>query len=254
MSRLYKGIDISLYQGNVDFAAVRGAGIDFVMFKASQGRTADYDHPFADPKFRTNVERFARTPGRIYGGAYHYLMARNAEEARNEADFFINTVKPYRRQLALWSAVDVEDATLNMNADALTQVVKIFCDRVRAAGLRPMVYSSSWWLKNRFTVPAGVPVWEANWSVSAVPKGARMWQKGTGSVPGIAGEVDIDYAYDIMGDADGDGKVSAKDVTAVMRHMLHQKGTQIDEAQADFDRNGRINARDVISLMRAIVG
>lgn len=254
MSKLYRGIDVSLYQGEPDFAAIRDAGIDFVMFKASQGRTADYDHPFTDPKFRTNVERFAQTPGRIYGGSYHYLMAKNEDQARSEADFFISTVKPYRYNLQLWSAVDVEDSTLNMTADGLSRVVEVFCDRVKAAGLRPMVYSSSWWLKNRFTVPRGVPVWEANWSVSAVPKGARMWQKGTGSVPGIAGEVDIDYAYDIMGDADGDGKVSAGDVTAVMRHMLRPKKSHINESQADFDRDGRVNARDVISLMRTIAG
>lgn len=253
MSKLYRGIDISLYQGEVDFAAVRDAGIDFVMFKASQGRTADYDHPFADPKFRTNVDRFARTPGRIYGGSYHYLMARNADEAREEADFFIATVKPYRFNLQLWAAVDVEDASLNMNAAALTEIVKIFCDRVKAAGLRPMVYSSSWWLKNRFTAPAGVPVWEANWSASAIPAGARMWQSGTGNVPGIVGEVDIDCAYDIMGDADGDGKVSAKDVTAIMAHMLRRKGSDINESQADFDRDGKITARDVLSLMRAML-
>lgn len=254
MSRLYKGIDISLYQGDVDFAAVRDAGIDFVMIKASQGRTADYSYPFEDPKFRTNVVRFARTPGRIYAGAYHYLMARNDAEAIREADFFINALKPYRHNLVLWAAVDVEDSSLNVNAAQLTRIVKIFCDRVREAGFRPMVYSSSWWLRNRFTAPENVPVWEANWSVLSVPSGARMWQKGTGSVPGIAGEVDIDYAYDIMGDADGDGRVSAKDVTAVMRHMLGRDSAAINEGQADFDRDGRINARDVVSLMRAVMG
>ncbi len=254
MSKLYKGIDISLYQGDVDFAALRDAGIDFVMIKASQGRTADYDHPFEDPRFRSNAQRFARTPGQIYAGTYHYLMARNDEQAREEADFFINTVRPYRDALRLWAAVDVEDAMLSVSAAELTRIVKVFCDRVKAAGLRPMVYSSSWWLKNRFSVPAGVPVWEANWSVSAVPSGARMWQKGTGSVAGIAGEVDIDYAYDIMGDVDGDGKVNARDVIAVMRYMLKNKGSVIDIGQADFDRDGKINARDVISLMRAIAG
>lgn len=253
MSKVYRGIDISLYQGEVDFEAVRDAGISFVMIKASQGRTADYDHPFADPRFRENAERLARTPGKLYGGSYHYLMARNADEAREEADFFIATVKPYRYNLQLWAAVDVEDASLSMNAPALTEIVRIFCDRVKAAGLRPMVYSSSWWLKNRFTAPAGVPVWEANWSVSAIPAGARMWQSGTGHVAGIAGEVDVDCALDIMGDADGDGRVCAKDVTAVMRHMLHGKGSPVNESQVDFDRDGRITARDVAALMRAIL-
>lgn len=251
MPRIYKGIDISLYQGEPDFAAVRDAGIDFVMFKASQGRTADYNAPFEDPKFRINVDRFARTPGQIYAGSYHYLMARNRDEALAEADFFIKTVKPYRYNLPLWSAVDVEDATLPGYAE-LTECVDVFCRHVREEGLRPMVYSSSWWLKNRFGAPAGVPIWEANWSVSAIPASARMWQRGVGNVAGVAGPVDVNYAYAIMGDANGDGEVNAKDVTATMRYILGTEVAPVNATQADMDRNGRVNARDVAAIMRAI--
>lgn len=251
MGKLYKGIDISFYQGEVDFAAVRDAGISFVMFKATQGRTADYNSPFADPKFHTNVDRFARTPGQIYGGSYHYLMARNADEALKEADFFIETVKPYRYNLQLWSAVDVEDASLPGYGD-LTECVDIFCRRVKEAGLRPMVYSSSWWLKNRFRAPADVPLWEANWSVSSVPDGARMWQRGVGNVAGVSGSVDVNYAYAIMGDANGDGEVNAKDITATMRYLLKSGEAQINESQMDLDRNGRVNARDITALMMEI--
>lgn len=253
MSKIYKGIDISLYQGEPDFDALRDAGIDFVMFKASQGRTADYNAPFADPKFRVNVERFSRTPGQIYGGSYHYLMSRNEAEARSEADFFIETVKPYRYDLQLWAAVDVEDATLPEYAE-LTRCVDVFCRRVKEAGLRPMVYSSSWWLKNRFRVPADVPVWEANWSVSSIPAGARMWQRGVGNVDGVDGAVDVNYAYAIMGDANNDGAVNREDITAVMRYMLETEEGSINESQADMDRNGRINARDIIAIMREIGG
>ena len=251
MSKLYRGVDISLYQGTPDFAAVRDSGIDFVIFKASQGRTADYDAPFVDPRFRENVRRFAETPGRIYGGSYHYLMARNCTEAEREAAFYIDTIKPYRYNLQLWAALDVEDASLGQNAAELSEIVRIFCDRVKAVGFRPMVYASSWWLDNRFSVPAGVPIWEANWSRLDIPARARMWQSGTTRVPGIAGEVDSNLAYDIMGDANGDGEVNARDVTALMKHVAGGRKSAINESQCDFDRDGRINARDVIALMRA---
>lgn len=253
MAKVYKGIDISLYQGEPDFAKVRDAGIDFVIIKASQGRTADYNAPFADPKFRANAERFARTPGRIYAGSYHYLMARNVEEARREADFFVSVIGPYRQSLQLWAAVDVEDASLPTDKVLLTKIVKEFCDRVRAAGFRPMVYSSTWWLNNRFTVPAGVPIWEANWSVKGIPPRARAWQCGTGYVPGVSGAVDVNYATAIMGDADGDGNVNAKDITAMMRHMLGKKGAAFNGGQADFDRDGKVTAKDIIALMKALL-
>lgn len=57
--KAYRGIDISLYQGEPDFRAVKNAGMDFVILKASQGRTAEYNAPFEDPKFRTNVKRLS---------------------------------------------------------------------------------------------------------------------------------------------------------------------------------------------------
>lgn len=252
MAKVYKGIDVSFYQGDVDFAAARDDGISFVMLKASQGRTSDYNEPFEDPKFRTNTDRLARTPGQIYGGSYHYLMARNTDEAVREAKFFISAVEPYRYNLQLWSAVDVEDASLP-EYGALTECVGVFCRTLSDAGLRPMVYSSAWWLKNRFRVPANVPVWEAAWSASSFPDGARMWQRGAGSVAGISGAVDVNYAYAIMGDANGDGAVNAKDVTATMRHILGKSGGVFNESQMDFDRNGVVNARDVTALMREIL-
>ena len=253
MSKLYKGIDISLYQGTPDFAAIRDSGIDFVIFKASQGRTADYPHPFADPKFHENVRRFAETPGRIYGGSYHYLMAQTVAHAEREAQFYIDTIKPYKFNLQLWAAVDVEDASLRQNAAELTEIVRVFCDRVKAAGFRPMVYASSWWLDNRFNAPDGVPIWEANWSRSSVPSRAAIWQYGTANVPGVAGEVDGNLACGIMGDADGDGKVNARDVIALMKHVACGRRLLSAEAESrcDFDRDGKVNARDVISLIKA---
>lgn len=253
MSKIYKGIDISLFQGEPDFSVIRDAKIDFIIFKASQGRTADYDAPFVDPCFKKNVPRFARTPGRIYGGSYHYLMARNLAEAEQEAKFFIDTVKPYKYNLQLWAALDVEDSSLPDNKALLTKIVALFCDRVTAAGLRPMIYASSWWFGVKFDAPAGVPIWEANWSISSIPTRARIWQSGAAYVPGFASAVDFNYALDIMGDANGDGKVNARDVTAVMKHVAGKRKSAINESQCDFDRDGKVNARDVISLMKAVL-
>ena len=253
MSKLYKGIDVSLYQGEIDFAAVRGAGVDFVIIKASQGSAPNYPSPFVDPCFKKNVTRLAQTKGRIYGGSYHYLTATSVDQAIREADFFIETIKPYKYNLQLWAACDVEDAPAYMTKETLTAIVAAFCERVKAAGFRPMVYSSTWWLDNRFDAPPGVPIWEANWSRSSAPPRARAWQYGVTRVAGIAGEVDGNYAFDIMGDANGDGAVNAADVTAAMRYLAGGKKTRVDESQLDFDRDGKVTAKDVLALMKAIV-
>lgn len=257
MSKIYRGIDISLYQGKPDFTSVADSGIDFVMLKASQGRTAEYNAPFTDPEFEHNVVSAARAfVGReVYVGAYHYLCTRSMEEAEAEADYFIELVKKYRFNLPLWAAVDVEDPTfLPQDRELLTMIVSRFCDKVKEAGLRPMVYANTWWLDNRFDVPSGVPVWEANWSEESIPERSRVWQyTSSGTVPGIDGRVDMNLARDIIGDANGDGKVDMKDVGVILRRATGWK-VSIDESQADIDRDGYVTLRDAAKLIKLLSG
>lgn len=250
----YRGIDVSFYQGDVDFAAVKRSGIDFVMIKATQGRTAEYDAPFADPKFAENAS--AAGAAGLYYGAYHYLCARNLAEAEAEARYFARTVKPYSGAMKLWCAVDVEDGTyLGMHTKAeLSRIVARFCDIVAAEGLRPMVYASTYWLDSRFDAPAGIPIWEANWSVSARPSRARMWQKtSAGRVSGIDGDVDVNEAYGIIGDANGDGKIDIKDALLAMRAAAGWNVT-IDEGQADVNDDGYVTVADAVAIMKIAAG
>lgn len=225
------------------------------MVKASQGRTSDYNKPFADPEFRSNMERITKImtagDGGIYAGAYHYFCARNERETDEEADFFINTVLPFKSSIRLWSAIDVEDSGfLPQNKAELSSLVKRFCDKVKSAGLRPMVYSGSWWLNNRFSVPAGVPIWEANWSADKFPARARMWQySSAGKVNGISGNVDMNLAFDIIGDANGDGKVDYEDVSDMLKYAA-EWNIKLDEGQADIDLDGRVTVNDIKRLLQ----
>ncbi len=251
----YKGIDTSLYQGNIDWAKVKADGVEFAIIKASQGRTADYDAPFADPKFIEN-RRGAGQNG-IYWGCYHYLCARNLAEARQEAEYFVNLVKPYYNEMKLWAAVDIEDSGFmgHLSRAELTAIVDTFCKIVRAAGLRPMVYANSWWLDSKFDVPEGVPVWEANLSISDVPDRAKVWQHSfTGKVDGIAGDVDLNIGVDIIGDANGDGKVNVADAAAMMKYIAGWRGVKIDEGQADINDDGYVTLSDVSALLRRVAG
>ena len=250
-NKIYKGIDISLFQPGADFPAIKAAGIDFVMLKAGQGRIpGEWNAPFTDPYF----ERYIKTADAVglYAGSYWYFMANSEVEVREEAAYYIALLRKYKFNHQLWAALDVEDSHLTGDRAALTARVKLFCDLVRAAGFRPMVYANSWWLESRFESPAGVPIWEANWSASARPSRARMWQyTSTGRVGGINGNVDMNVAYSIIGDADGDGNVDMADVIRMMRAAAGWK-VGIDEGQADLDKDGKVSVKDVILLMRAL--
>ena len=250
-NKIYKGIDISLFQPGADFPAIKAAGIDFVMLKAGQGRIpGEWNAPFTDPYFERYIK--AADAAGLYAGSYWYFMANSEAEVREEAAYYIALLRKYKFNHQLWAALDVEDSHLTGDRAALTAIVKLFCDLVRAAGFRPMVYANSWWLESRFESPAGVPIWEANWSASARPSRARMWQyTSTGKVGGINGNVDMNVAYSIIGDADGDGNVDMADVIRMMRATAGWK-VGIDEGQADLDKDGKVSVKDVILLMRAL--
>lgn len=250
-NKIYKGIDISLFQPGADFPAIKAAGIDFVMLKAGQGRIpGEWNAPFTDPYFERYIK--AADAAGLYVGSYWYFMANTETEVREEAAYYIALLRKYKFNHQLWAAVDVEDSHLTGDRAALTARVKLFCDLVRAAGFRPMVYANSWWLESRFESPVGVPIWEANWSASARPSRARMWQyTSTGKVGGIVGNVDMNVAYSIIGDADGDGNVDMADVIRMMRAAAGWK-VGIDEGQADLDKDGKVSVKDVILLMRAL--
>ncbi len=250
----FKGIDVSLYQGDVDWKRVRASGIDFAMIKASQGRMPSFDSPFTDPKFERNITEAVKAGLAV--GTYHYLCARNMTEINEEANYYITLLRPYKDKIKLWCAADVEDERYlgGYSAKKLTEAVSYFCSRLKAAGLRPMVYANTYWLNSKFTPPVGVPLWEANWSAASSPARAKIWQYSSGGkVDGIAGAVDMNEGTDILGDANGDGKVNLTDATAIMKSIAGH-GNKIDAGQADANNDGKVNLADAVGVLKTAAG
>lgn len=251
----YKGIDVSLYQGDPDYHKVKASGIDFVMVKAGQGRLANgsYSAPFTDPQFTKNMTNISYVGNGFYAGSYWYFMANTEEQVREEANYYVSLLKPFRFNHQLWAAVDVEDDYIKSDYNTLSRHVALFCDIVAAAGFRPMVYANSYWLSSKFKSPSGIPIWEANWSATSMPIGSRIWQYSSkGIVPGVSGEVDVNYGIDIIGDANGDGKVDTSDVVLMLKHIANWKNLNIDETQADLNQDGYVTISDVVALLKKI--
>lgn len=83
-NQIYQGIDVSSWQRNIDFSAVRNAGIEVVYIKSSEGQS------YIDPYFESNYTNAKANGLRV--GFYHYVTARNTEQARAQADFFARVV------------------------------------------------------------------------------------------------------------------------------------------------------------------
>lgn len=193
-----RGIDVSTYQGTIDWAKVKADGIDFAIIKATQGRseTGTYRN-FTDSKFAANIVDADRWGIRV--GVYHYLTAQTVMGAMEEADLFLSAIDPYKSIIDLWAVVDVESKYLPTDKTLLTQIVNTFCSRINSSGYRPMVYTNPDFLVNRLNDITYWDLWLALWrnkanvpSLSDYPN-MKVWQWGSETVDGIAGKVDANY-------------------------------------------------------------
>ena len=194
-----RGMDVSTYQGDINWAKVKADGIDFAIIKATHVRSLSNAslRNFADSKFAQNIVDAIRCGMRI--GVYHFLTAMPVTEAMQVADYFLSVFEPYRHFFDLWAVVDVEDDRMPRDKTLMTQIVNAFCSLVQSAGYMPMVYTNPDWLKNRLNDVSYWDLWLALWrNKSNVPtvkqyQSLRVWQWGGEVVDGINGKVDSNF-------------------------------------------------------------
>lgn len=189
-----KGIDVSTWQGDIDWNKVKADGIEFAMIRSSFGK--ENPDKQTDNKFHQNIKN-AKAAG-IPVGVYHYSYALSAEDAKKEADFCLSVIKGY--QLEYPVAFDIEDASqLNLGKKLITDIIMAFCERVQAAGYYVSLYTNLDWISNRIdmTRAKAFDIWLAQWSSKPTYSGSfGMWQYTSGgSVSGISGNVDMNIAY-----------------------------------------------------------
>lgn len=201
------GIDVSTFQYTIDWPQVKAAGVDFAMIRVGARGYGTYGKPFKDAKFETNIK--GATAAKVDRGVYFFSQAITEEEAREEAQFVLDTIKGY--ELTYPIAFDFENPPA---ADARTQVlnspnkkafntklVLAFCDTIKAAGYYPIVYTGLWWLNNRLDanqLKGKYDIWLAQYTSAAEPgySPITMWQySDSGRVPGISVNVDMNKGY-----------------------------------------------------------
>lgn len=197
MTSINKGIDVSKWQGSIDWIKVKEAGIQFAILRAGFGR---YDKQ-KDPTFERNYLK-ARAAG-LDLGAYHYSYASTVEAARQEAEVFLGWLKG--KQFDYPVCLDLEDPSLKkLGRKNLTAIADCFLSHVESRGYYVCLYSNKDWLKNYLDsgyLLKKYDLWLAYWTSSNRPDvdpGRRcgIWQYSSrGRVDGINGNVDLDLAY-----------------------------------------------------------
>lgn len=195
-SVIYEGIDVSDWQGYVDYSAVRNSGIEVVYIKASQGDN------IVDSYFRINYND-AKANG-LKVGFYHYLTARSEEDAIRQADFFASVISNTSPDCKL--AMDFESFG-NLNFAEINNISRAFLERVReVTGREVIIYSDAYNARNTFgeELAEEYPLWIAEYGVEfSNQTNWEFWEgfqyTSTGIVSGIRGYVDRDkFTEDIF--------------------------------------------------------
>lgn len=181
-----QGIDVSHYQGTVDWTAVRQAGCSFAFIKATDGLTV------VDPMFQQNWTQ-AQQAG-LLRGAYHFFRANDDPTA--QANFFCSTVGSPGE---LPPVLDVEINSGVSNSQVISGV-QIWLQVVESwAGCKPILYTSPGFWDGLGTSSFGAyPLWVAEYGVSTpkIPSGWESWTfwqySQSGTIAGISGNVDLD--------------------------------------------------------------
>lgn len=194
MADTYPGIDVSTFQGIINWSQVKADGVRFAMIRSGYG----WEDPErqTDVRFHDNMEG-TRQAG-IPAGAYHYSYATNREQAEKEAEFFLKVIQGYTFEYPV--ALDLEDASQrSLSRDTLTDIAYTFLNRVEEAGYYVMLYTNLDWLVNRLDMDrlSRFDVWLAQWNSEPTYSGDfGVWQyTSNGQVAGISTPVDRDVSY-----------------------------------------------------------
>lgn len=192
------GIDISYHQGTIDFQKIKESGIEFVILREGYRNTTD-------SKFFEYVKK-AKEVGLYIFGIYHFSYALNVEEAKKEARLCIDNLKKAGLDDNTFVFFDFEYDTVKKAAQKGVSLGKsecnshtvAFCREVRSLGLNVGIYTNLDYYKNWYTKEtlSLYPIWLADYTGG--PDFDCLIQQCTskGSVPGINGNVDINYLYD----------------------------------------------------------
>ena len=193
MALFQTGIDVSRYQGNINWSAVAAAGKQFAIVRIG---SSNNNGVYVDPYFLQNVNGAHAAGLRV--GAYYYTYARTQSAVASELNVFLNALEGLQLEYPVF--VDVEASSLtSLSRSQLTDLVKYAMDILYQRKWYSGWYSYTHFINSYLNAGAlaNYPLWVADYRSTLGYTGSyAMWQySGSGTVNGISGAVDLDYSY-----------------------------------------------------------
>jgi len=195
------GIDVSKYQGTINWKAVKSSGVQFVIIRAGF-RGYGSGALVEDTKFKSNIQG-ALAAG-LDVGIYFFSQAINEVEAVEEASLCIELAKGYRIKYPIFIDTETSGGNGTGRADSLstaqrTSVCKAFCETIQSRGYRTGIYTSKSWFEKKLDMSqlSQYLIWLAQWTDKPTYGGKYdVWQyTSKGQVAGISGNVDMNFSY-----------------------------------------------------------
>ena len=220
-----KGIDVSEFQGNINWDKVKADGIEFAILKL--GNIYDYDANYKDSKFDTNYKN-ARANG-IKIGAYIYNYCNTIDTLKKGLEWAIKKLEG--KELDLPFYLDMEDKDIQGETkETLTNQCNEFAKYVESKGYRAGVYANVNWLKNELNpndFDKDISVWVAQYYKECQYTGKYdIWQYASnGKVSGISGNCDMNYLYneDIIKESGSTENTDKKSVDELAQEVINGK-------------------------------
>lgn len=203
VSKVY-GIDVSYYQGNIDWKKVKNSGVEFVIVRVGYRGYGSSGTLVEDPRFKTYLDGAAKAGLKV--GVYFYTQAITTAEAQAEAKFVLDRIKGYSLQMPVYydiESVDYDTGRLDsagLSKAQKTALCTAFCDTIIKSGYSAGVYANYTWL-NYYIDGAGLgkkyPIWLAHYTSNTnYDQRMDMWQySGSGTVSGISAYTDVNVWY-----------------------------------------------------------
>lgn len=189
-----KGIDVSEFQGKIDWEKVKNDGIEFAILRCGYGM--DFSNQ-DDVEYERNANECERLG--IPYGVYLMSYANTVEKARSEAKHVLRLIEGRKISLGVWHDIEDNGTSGAINKETLTNIINTFCNTIKNAGYKVGVYANLNWLENKIekTIKDNYDIWVAQYYSKCEYEGKYiMWQHtSSGKVNGISTNVDMNILY-----------------------------------------------------------
>ena len=190
-----KGIDVSEFQGKIDWEKVKNSGVEFAILRCGYGM--DFSNQ-DDVEYERNANECERLG--IPYGVYLMSYANTVEKARSEAKHVLRLIEGRKISLGVWYDIEDNGTSGAINKETLTNIINTFCNTIKNAGYKVGVYANLNWLENKIEriIRDNYDIWVAQYYSKCEYEGKYiMWQHtSSGKVNGISTNVDMNILYE----------------------------------------------------------